>query len=161
MLTPDCVNFINKLVNTTTGKSYDASTEFLADLMTIANFKESGMSRESGIFYHSALGEAGGVQSGSLAAGDAAIYIGGTYTPMKSTSPYNIRNEASTIVAELVHAVAATTDLGGARALAKMGVIPVGANGQPLPFPQAPVSAITPYSLYFHTAVKNACKPNY
>jgi YD repeat-containing protein len=157
-LTPECLEFVNNLVNTTTGKSYDAKTHLLTDLGKIANTTPSGSVDGSGIFYRSDLHAygMGGNQGGSLAAGNASISIEGTYSPMKSTLPANIHRDASTIFNELMHAVAAADDFKGTRAFDKMGVVPVESTGKPLPYPQG--STIGPYSNYFHTGIENACK---
>lgn len=158
MLTPRCVQFVNNLVNTTTGRPYDAKKQLLSDLTRIANFSGSGLWRESGIFNYTNL-HLGGMQGGSLAAGTAAIYIDGTYSPLRLTSPANISSDASTIFAELMHAVTAMGDVGDTRAIAEMGITPVDWSGKPLPYPQGPTSNNGPYSNYFHAAVKNACQP--
>jgi hypothetical protein len=154
MLTPRCVEFVNNLVNTTTGKPYDAKNQLLTDLMKIVN--------SGGIYYRSDLHfyGAGGSQSGSLAKGNAGIEIDGTYSPLRSTLPYNISNDAGLIFNELMHAVAAVADYDGSRALANIGITPVDSSGNPIPFPQAPSNLIKPYSMYFHAGIRNVCNTN-
>lgn len=160
LLTERCVNFLNSLIRTTTGKNYNAKTDLPVDLMKIANFKESGLWRESGIFYHSDLRNNGGMQGGSLEAGTAALYVAGEYSPLHASVPANISRVASITFNELIHAAGAISDVEGTRTIVEMGIIPVSSSGKPISYPEGPASYNSPYSNYFHTAIKNACEPN-
>jgi YD repeat-containing protein len=163
MITVRCVQFVNSLVGMTTGRRYDAKNQLLADLTRIASFRGSDrVSGESGIFFRSDLHRfgVGGMQGGSLAAGTAGIFIDGTYSYFRVSSPVNISSDASTIFNELIHAVAAVGDVDGVRAVAEMGIIPVDWSGKPIPYPVAEAGNGAPYSNYFHTAIKNACGSN-
>jgi len=141
-----CRNFIDALISYNTGTHYESEKDFLA--FSDATFN----STEGGVFFKNA---AGGISR--LHAGDyPKVFIGPGWRPN-----LNVQLDASTLMHELIHGLTKGADDQLDKNLGALGILPIGRDGNPLPFPTGTRNGeyYNDYSGYWDTALHNACFP--
>lgn len=137
-----CRNFIDRLITYVQGgMPYDSSEDFLAFSDYIYNSSDGGLFWSSG----------NGGQVGNK------LWIGSGIRP-----DLNVGIDAATLMHELIHGLQGRgSDDTLDRAIRDLGIVPIGKDGKPLPFPTGMRDGkpFNDWSGYWDRALQNACFP--
>lgn len=131
-----CTKFINQLVSSVTGKSYDSKKSLLTDFNSI---------RDGGGFF------LGGTRHGGSAS------LAGKKVNINSMYSNNVAAAAIAFLHEIIHIVAQADDQSLSQAVKDLGISVIAYPGYIVPFPTDPDNRNLAYSGYWGQALKNAC----